>query len=352
MGIDQARDPARRAGYDNATEEAFSLARDAQAAAKRNEPDARFMSMQAQMLLFTDSVMREGQGQASLQPLLAIARAVARPGPQVPPLLLRGSRRPADGRGALPDDCEHGQPVERLDLRVRRAGAPRPLAVGRDEAGARPGPRDRLLRSDQRGHARRGRADDGDRALGDGAGRAPPQPAGRPPGPRREHGRLPRGGDERPPPRAGARDDRPARLPRGRLRPAQPEGRRPLARDLGQGLPPRRHSSSAPGGTSGSTRGPSATWWPTSRTDSGGPTPKGGPGLLARTLRSDLVFIRLRGPLPWGTFRDVYEVDGQAVRDRDRRLERLLSATRAPEVGRAWAILDEARATTSGPTAT
>ena len=33
-GIDQARDPARRAGYDNATEEAFSMARDAQAAFK------------------------------------------------------------------------------------------------------------------------------------------------------------------------------------------------------------------------------------------------------------------------------------------------------------------------------
>ena len=77
MGIDQARDPARRAGYDNATEEAFSLARDAQAAAKAKDPDARFMAMQAQMLLFTDSVMREGQGQASLQPLLAIARALS-----------------------------------------------------------------------------------------------------------------------------------------------------------------------------------------------------------------------------------------------------------------------------------
>ena len=53
------------------------MARDAQAAAKAHEPDARFMAMQAQMLLFTDSVIREGQGQASLQPLLAIARALA-----------------------------------------------------------------------------------------------------------------------------------------------------------------------------------------------------------------------------------------------------------------------------------
>ncbi len=80
-----------------------------------------------------------------------------------------------------------------------------------------------------------------------------------------------------------------------------------------------------------------------------GPDPKGGPAPVARTLRSDLVFIRLRGPLPWGTFRDVYEVDGQAVRDRDRRLERLLSATGAPEVGRARAILDEGARYNLGP---
>ena len=77
IGIDQARDPARRAGFDNATEEAFSLAREAQAAARNKEPDARFRAMEAQMLLFSDSVIREGQGQASLQPLLAIARALS-----------------------------------------------------------------------------------------------------------------------------------------------------------------------------------------------------------------------------------------------------------------------------------
>ena len=247
MGIDQARDPARRAGYDNATEEAFSMARDAQAAAKAHDPDCAVhgdAGPDAPLHRFRDA-RGPGPGLAPAAPRDR-ARAVSRPGPQVPPLLLRGPRRPAGGRGALPDDREHGQPVERLGLRVRRAGAARPLALGRDEAGARPGPRDRLLRSDQRRHARRGRADDGDRALGDGAGRAPPQPAGRPAGPGREHGRLPRGGDERPPPRARARDGRPARLLRGRLRPAQPEGRRTLARDLGQGLAPGRRRPHAP----------------------------------------------------------------------------------------------------------
>ncbi len=70
--------------------------------------------------------------------------------------------------------------------------------------------------------------------------RAPAEPAGRPAGPRGEHRRLPGGRDERPPPRPRARGRRPARLLRGGLHPAQPESRRPLARHLGQGLPPRR----------------------------------------------------------------------------------------------------------------
>ncbi|HVO09868.1 MAG TPA: VWA domain-containing protein [Vicinamibacteria bacterium] len=51
-----------------------------------------------------------------------------------------------------------------------------------------------------------------------------------------------------------------------------------------------------------------------------------GEAARARTLRSDLVFVRLAGPLPWGTFRDVFEVDGQKLRDRERRLEKLFSA--------------------------
>jgi len=62
---------------------------------------------------------------------------------------------------------------------------------------------------------------------------------------------------------------------------------------------------------------------------------------IARTLRSDLVFVRLPGPLPWGTFRDVYEVDGQKVRDRGRRLEKLFLSPKATEYEQAQAILDE-----------
>jgi VWFA-related protein len=42
-----------------------------------------------------------------------------------------------------------------------------------------------------------------------------------------------------------------------------------------------------------------------------------------RTTRADLVFVRLAVDVPWSLFRDVFEVDGRKVRDRDRRLEML-----------------------------
>ena len=104
---------------------------------------------------------------------------------------------------------------------------------------------------------------------------------------------------------------------------------------------PSRRSSSGRGGTSGTTRRRSATWWPRSRTASGGPTRRAGrarwPAPSARTWCSS----GSRGPLPWGTFRDVYEVDGQKVRDRERRLEKLFFAPKASEFEQAEAILNE-----------
>jgi hypothetical protein len=72
-----------------------------------------------------------------------------------------------------------------------------------------------------------------------------------------------------------------------------------------------------------------------------GPNLKAGFGHVVRTLRSDLVFVRLPGPLPWGTFRDVYEVDGQKVRDRQRRLEKLFFSPQASDYEQAEAILNE-----------
>jgi VWFA-related protein len=61
-----------------------------------------------------------------------------------------------------------------------------------------------------------------------------------------------------------------------------------------------------------------------------------------RTTRADVVFVRLGGAIPWGTFRDVFEVDGQKVRDREARLEALFSASSpASVVQRARQILNE-----------
>ncbi len=72
-----------------------------------------------------------------------------------------------------------------------------------------------------------------------------------------------------------------------------------------------------------------------------GQNPKGGEGRVSRTLRSDLVFVRLPDALSWSTFRDVYEVDGQPVRDRQQRLEKLFFKPSPSAWQQAEAILVE-----------
>jgi VWFA-related protein len=69
-----------------------------------------------------------------------------------------------------------------------------------------------------------------------------------------------------------------------------------------------------------------------------------------RLTRADVVFVRLGGAVPWGTFRDVFEVDGHEVRERDARLEALLSASSQASVAqRVRAILDESTRYNIGP---
>ncbi len=69
---------------------------------------------------------------------------------------------------------------------------------------------------------------------------------------------------------------------------------------------------------------------------------KGGPVHETRVLRSDVVFIRSPGTaLPWQLLRDVYEVDGAVVRDRQKRLETLLLGESSDRLARARAIADE-----------
>ncbi len=62
---------------------------------------------------------------------------------------------------------------------------------------------------------------------------------------------------------------------------------------------------------------------------------------LQRTLRSDLVLVRLAGSDEWVSFRDVFEVDGKPVRDRDDRVRRLFIDDPAAAVVTARRIAEE-----------
>ena len=67
-----------------------------------------------------------------------------------------------------------------------------------------------------------------------------------------------------------------------------------------------------------------------------------GPVHDQRILKSDVVFVRVQDTvLPWFLFRDVYEVDGNMVRDRQARLEKLFLQAPADALARARAIADE-----------
>jgi hypothetical protein len=68
----------------------------------------------------------------------------------------------------------------------------------------------------------------------------------------------------------------------------------------------------------------------------------GGPVQQVRRLSSDVAIVRAPGTaLPWWLLRDVYDVDGGLVRNREARLEKLLVAGPAVDLGRARAIADE-----------
>jgi VWFA-related protein len=74
------------------------------------------------------------------------------------------------------------------------------------------------------------------------------------------------------------------------------------------------------------------------------------PGRRAvRDIRAGVLFITLPGPLPWATFRDVWEVDGNKIRDRGDRLARLFHDSPATAVERARAILQESTRFNLGP---
>jgi hypothetical protein len=64
--------------------------------------------------------------------------------------------------------------------------------------------------------------------------------------------------------------------------------------------------------------------------------------LETRRLRSDVVFVSVPASgIPWWLLRDVYQVNGSAVRDREARLEQLLLSGPGDGIARARAIADE-----------
>lgn len=60
-----------------------------------------------------------------------------------------------------------------------------------------------------------------------------------------------------------------------------------------------------------------------------------------RRLRSDFLLVKTSPQSDWIPFRDVFEVDGSAIRDREQRLERLFLNPSTGAVGRAEAIANE-----------
>jgi len=72
-------------------------------------------------------------------------------------------------------------------------------------------------------------------------------------------------------------------------------------------------------------------------------------GSKVRTLRSDLVFVTVPAEIPWATFRDVYDVDGHKVRDREARLEAIFAKKTPSSLEQANAILRESARFNLGP---
>jgi hypothetical protein len=71
--------------------------------------------------------------------------------------------------------------------------------------------------------------------------------------------------------------------------------------------------------------------------------------LVVRKMRSGVLFMTLPGAIPWATFRDVFEVDGNKIRDREERLAKLFQESPATASDKAKAILAEGARFNLGP---
>ena len=68
-----------------------------------------------------------------------------------------------------------------------------------------------------------------------------------------------------------------------------------------------------------------------------------------RVLRSDFVLVKPSEAGPWLGYRDVFEVDGKEVRERDTRLLRILETTAPDSLARAQRMADEGARFNLGP---
>src|SRR5688500_8062133 len=71
-----------------------------------------------------------------------------------------------------------------------------------------------------------------------------------------------------------------------------------------------------------------------------------------RVLRSDFVLVKPSEAGPWLGYRDVFEVDGKEVRERDTRLLQILETTAPDSLARAQRMADEGARFNIGPTRT
>lgn len=79
----------------------------------------------------------------------------------------------------------------------------------------------------------------------------------------------------------------------------------------------------------------------TSTSGTGTTTPSSQPRSTKRVLRSDVLMITVPGSIGWVAFRDVFEVDGRRIRDREDRLLALLQSPSADAVAQARRLADE-----------
>jgi hypothetical protein len=68
-----------------------------------------------------------------------------------------------------------------------------------------------------------------------------------------------------------------------------------------------------------------------------------------RSLRSEIVWVGVPGPQPWGIFRDVVELNGQKLESHEGRLEKLFASPSPTALQQAREILDESSHYDLGP---